>query len=62
MNTKVEVNWQGDFKTSTGMLNIDNSVLDQLQFAPIFAKEQNIDQSRRAVGICPSSIIALQAI
>jgi hypothetical protein len=40
MNTKVELNWQGDFNTGTGMLNVDNSVLDQLQFAPILAKER----------------------
>lgn len=38
METKIRVNWNGDFKTGTGTLNIDNSVLDQLQFGPILAK------------------------
>lgn len=38
METKIKVNWNGDFKTGTGTLSIDNSVLDQLEFGPIFAK------------------------
>lgn len=38
METKIKVNWNGDFKTGTGTLNIDNSVLDHLEFGPIFAK------------------------